>query len=595
MTRVVVARRFGTLGFMAAGLIATITPTCFTLMVATIWSATSAEARNIRWARSSDSLTLDPHSYNEGATHTVNHQIYEPLIIRDHQGKPLPALAESWAITSEPTVWEFKLRKSVTFHDGSPFTADDVIFSFDRARTPTSFMKALLTSIESMAKVDDHTLQIKTKGPNPNFPAYLNEVFILSKIWATKNNALKPQDFKDIKDGPAGDVVPLAVPPVAVPPATAAPAVKSSEAKAVPVPKPPVANFAALNANGTGPFMLVSREPDVKTVLKRNDAYWGLKPGPGQVPLEIAELTFLPIKSDVERVAALQSGDVDFVQDVPVQELQKLAADPKLRVSVGQENRSIFIGLNVGPNELKFSDVKGSNPLADKRVRTAISMAINRAAIQKSVMRGQSLPTGIIAPPGVNGYSKELDVIPPFDLAKAKALVVEAGFPDGFALTMHCPDDLYVNDAAICQAIVGQLAAVGIKLNLMVHSKLAHFALIQATPPDTDMYLLGRGVPTLDSHFIFELLHHTRTDKAGGWNATRYANPELDQRIDALTRQTDLTQRNQAIAQIWRQVQDEGMYVPLHIQTLAYAMKADIEIPVDVSNQPKLKFVKFKK
>jgi peptide/nickel transport system substrate-binding protein len=252
--------------------------------------------------------------------------------------------------------------------------------------------------------------------------------------------------------------------------------------------------------------------------------------------------------------------------------------------------------LNVGPDELKSSDVKGRNPLADKRVRSAINMAINRAAIQKSVMRGQSLPTGIIVPPGVNGYSKELDVIPPVDAVKAKALVVEAGYPDGFAITMHCPNDLYVNDEAICQAIVSQLAPVGIKINLVVQSKLAHFGLIQKNPPETDMYLLGRGVPTLDSHYIFELLVQTRSDKDGGsWNATRYSNLELDKLIAALTRQIDLTQRNQAIAQIWRQVQDEGMYVPLHIQTLAYAMKADLDIPVDISNQPKLKFVKFAK
>ena len=363
-------------------------------------------------------------------------------------------------------------------------------------------------------------------------------------------------------------------------------------------PKDPKAkddNFAARNANGTGPFTLISREADVKTVMKRNDAYWGLKPGPGQVPLEISELTFLPIKSDADRVAALQSGDVDFVQDVPVQDLDKLSKDPKLRVSVGQDNRSIFIGLNVGPAELKSSDIKGVNPLADKRVRNAINMAINRSAIQKTVMRGQSLPTGIIAPPGVNGYSKDLDVIPVVDLVKAKALVVEAGFPEGFAVTMHCPTDLYVNDEAICRAIVGQLAVIGVRINLVLQSKLQHFAMIQKVPPDVDMYLLGRGVPTLDSHYIFERQHHTRTDKAGTWNATRYANPELDKQIDALTRQTDLTQRNQAIAQIWRQVQEDGMYVPLHIQTLAYATKADIEIPVDFSNQPKLKFVKFKK
>ena len=186
-------------------------------------------------------------------------------------------------------------------------------------------------------------------------------------------------------------------------------------------------------------------------------------------------------------------------------------------------------------------------------------------------------------------------MIPAFDLAKAKALVVDAGFPDGFALTMHCPNDLYVNDEAICRAIVGQLAAIGIKLNLVVQSKLQHFALLQKNPPDSDMFLLGRGVPTLDSQYIFEQQHHTRNDKAGTWNATRYANPELDKQIEALSNQTDLTQRNQAIAQIWRQVQDEGMYVPLHIQTLAYAMKADLDIPVDIANHPKLKFVRFKK
>jgi peptide/nickel transport system substrate-binding protein len=367
------------------------------LVMLALFDGGPAEARAVRWVRSADSLTLDPHAHNDGATHTLNHQIYEPLIIRDHQGKPLPALAESWAITSDPAVWEFKLRRAVTFHDGTPFTADDVIFSFDRARQPSSDMKTLLQSIESIAKVDDFTLQIKTKGANANFPAYLNDLFIMSKAWATSNNVLKPQDFK-AKDE----------------------------------------NFSARHANGTGPFVLVSREPDVQTLMKRNDAYWGLRPGPGQVPLEITELTFAVIKGDAARVAALQAGEADFVQDMPVQDLQKLAADAKLRVNVGQENRSIFIGLNVGRDELKSSDVKGRNPLADKRVRAAISMAINRAGIQKTVMRGQSLPTGIIVPPGVNGYSKALDVIPPFDPVKAKALVGEAGFPDGFAVTMHC-------------------------------------------------------------------------------------------------------------------------------------------------------------
>jgi len=524
--------------------------TLVALLLTSTMLATAAEARSVKWARSGDALTLDPHSQNEGPTHNLNHHIYEPLIIRDNQGKPLPALAESWAITSDPTVWEFKLRKGVKFHDGASFTADDVVFSYQRARLPSSDMKSLLSSVDTVSKVDDFTLRIKTKGPNPLLPANLTDLFIMSKAWAEKNNATKPQDFKNKEE-----------------------------------------NFAVRNANGTGPFVLVSREPDVKTVMKRNDSYWGK----GQVPLEITELVYTPIKSDATRVAALLSGEVDFVQDVPVQDIQKLQQDQKLAVKIGPENRSIFLGMNVGPAELTFSDVKGKNPFADKRVRHAINMTINRAAIQRVVMRGQSIPTGIIAPPGVNGYTKELDQIPANDLAKAKALMKDAGYEQGFGVTLHCPNDRYVNDEAICQAIVGQLAGIGIKISLVSQSKSLHFPLIQKNPPQTDFFLLGWGVPTFDSEYIFSNLYHTRGDKLGGWNALRYSNAEIDKMTVSLNAETDLTKRNQTIASIWKVLQDDAAFIPIHIQTLAYAMKPDVDVPVDISNQPKLKFMKFKK
>jgi peptide/nickel transport system substrate-binding protein len=512
--------------------------------------ASAAEARSVKWARSGDALTLDPHAQNEGPTHNLNHHIYEALIIRDTQGRPLPALAESWGITSDPLVWEFKLRKGVKFHDGAPFTADDVVFSYERARQPTSDMKSLLGSVDTITKVDDHTVRLKTKGPNPLLPANLTDLFIMSKAWAEKNNATKVQDFKNKEE-----------------------------------------NFAVRNANGTGPFVLVTREPDIKTVMKRNESYWGK----GQVPLEITELVYVPIKQDATRVAALLSGEVDFVQDVPVQDIAKLQGTQNIKVNIGPENRSIFLGMNVGQGELKTADVKGKNPFADKRVRHAVNMAINRQTIQRVVMRGQSIPTGIIAPPGVNGYTKELDVIPPNDIAKAKAMMKEAGYEGGLTITLNCPNDRYVNDEAICQAVVGQLAAIGIKVNLVSQSKSIHFPLIQKNPPETDFYLLGWGVPTFDSHYIFTLLYHTRTDKEGGWNGTRFSNKEVDELTVGLTRETDLAKRNQNIARIWKILQDETIYIPIHIQTLAYAMKPDIDIPVDISNQPKLKFMKFKK
>jgi peptide/nickel transport system substrate-binding protein len=517
-------------------------------LLATTMLVQVADARTVKWARSGDSLTLDPHAQNEGPTHTLAHHIYEPLIIRDNQGKALPALAVSWGLTSDPTVWEFKLRPGVKFHDGAPFTADDVIYSFNRAMQPTSDMKSLLSSVESMSKADDLTLRIKTKGPNPLLPANLTDLFVMSKAWTEKNNAAKVQDFKNKEE-----------------------------------------NFAVRNANGTGPFVLVSREPDVKTVMKRNDNYWGK----AETPVDITEIVYTPIKSDATRVAALLSGEVDFVQDVPVQDIQKLQQDKKLVVSIGPENRSIFLGMNVGDKELTTSDVKGKNPFADKRVRQAINMTINRAAIQRVVMRGQSIPTGIIAPPGVNGWTKELDSIPANDAAKAKALMKEAGYESGFAITMHCPNDRYVNDEAICQAVVGQLATIGIKINLVSQSKSLHFPTIQKL--QTDFYLLGWGVPTFDSHYIFTFLYHTRTDKEGGWNGTRYTNKDIDAITVGLTKETDLTKRNQDIAKAWKIVQDETLYIPIHIQTLAYAMKPDLDIPVDISNAPKLKFVKFKK
>ena len=512
--------------------------------------AGTADARSVKWARSGDSLTLDPHAQNEGPTHVMSHHIYEPLIIRDNTGKATPALAESWGITADPLVWEFKLRKGVKFHDGASFTADDVIFSYNRALQPTSDMKSLLASVAEMTKVDDFTLRIKTKGPNPLLPNNLTDLFVMSKAWAEKNNATKVQDFKNKEE-----------------------------------------NFAVRNANGTGPFVLVSREPDVKTVLKRNESYWGK----GQVPLDITELIYLPIKTDATRIAALLSGEVDFVQDVPVQDIERLRQTQNVQVRIGPENRSIFLGMNVADGDLMGYDVKGKNPFSDKRVRQAVNMAVNRAAIQRVVMRGQSIPTGIIAPPGVNGYTKELDKIPPVDVEKAKGMLAEAGYKDGFSATFHCPNDRYVNDEAICQAVVGQLAQIGVKASLVSQSKSIHFPLIQKNPPQTDFYLLGWGVPTFDSEYIFSLLYHTRTDKLGGWNATRYSNPELDKLIVGLNSEIDAQKRNDTIARIWAKLQDDTVYVPLHVQTLAYAMKSDLDILVDISNQPKLKFAKIKK
>ena len=338
------------------------------------------------------------------------------------------------------------------------------MFSLDRARQPTSDMKGLLSSIEKVSKVDDYTVHIKTKGPNPLLPNYLTNMFMMDKEWSEANNTITVQDYKGKKD-----------------------------------------NFAVRNANGTGPYELVSREQDVKTVLKRNDGYWGK----GEFPVGITDITYLMIKADATRIAALLSGEVDFVQDVPVQDIDRVGKTANIKINLGPENRTIFFGMDVASPELQTSNIKGKNPFADKRVRQAINMAIDREAIKRAVMRGQSVPAGVIAPPFVNGYTKELDALPKVDLAKATALLKEAGYADGFQVTLHCPNDRYINDEGICQAATAMLAKIGIKVNLVAQSRGPHFTLIQKTPPETEFYMVGWGVPTYNSQYIFSFLYHS--------------------------------------------------------------------------------------
>jgi peptide/nickel transport system substrate-binding protein len=511
-------------------------------------AAVSADARTLKWARSGDALTLDPHAQNEGPTTNVSRQIYEPLVERAVDGKLVPTLAVSWRITEDPTVWEFKLRENVKFHNGNAFDADDVVFTFERARQPTSDFKGYISSVDSVTKVDAHTVRIKTKGPNPILVQNLTNLFIMDKEWAEANNTIKAQDFKNKEE-----------------------------------------NYAVRNANGTGPFVLVSRQPDVSTVMKRNDNYWGK----AEAPLEISELVLTPIKADATRVAALLSGEIDFVQDVPVQDVERLKSSSDLTVTVGPENRTIFFGMDVGSAELRSSDVKGKNPFASPAVRQAMNMAINREAIQRVVMRTQSVPAGAIVPPFVNGYTKELDALPKVDVAKAKTMVAEAGYPNGFSVSLHCPNDRYLNDEAICQAAVGMLGQIGVKANLVSQSKSLHFPLIQKA--ETDFYLLGWGVPPYDSEYIFSYLYHTRTDKLGGWNATRYSNQEIDKLIAGLSSETDLEKRNASIARIWQQVAKDQIYIAIHHQVLAHAMRRPIEIPVHPDNQVFFKSVAFRR
>lgn len=523
------------------------TTTVLTLTSLLLASAAPLSAETLRWARSGDALTLDPHAQNEGPTHTIRHQMYEPLIIRDVTGAFEPALATEWAPKEgDPNVWVFKLREGVKFHGGEDFTAEDVVFSFNRAKQENSDMKELIGSITEVRAVDDLTVEIVTDGPNPILPSNLTNLFIMDKGWSEANNTVNVQDFE------GGEIT-----------------------------------YATTHANGTGPYVLQSREPDVKTVMTLNENYWGKD----QFPLDVTEIVYTPIQNPATRVAALLSGEIDFLQDMPVQDLDRVNGADGLMVRQAPQNRVIFFGLNVGAEDIEADNVDGKNPLADVRVRKAMSMAINRDAIQKVVMRGQSQPAGMIAPPFVNGWTEEMDAESKTDIEGAKALMAEAGYGDGFSIRLDCPNDRYVNDEPICQAAVGMLGQIGITVNLDAKPKAQHFPLI--TDSKTDFYMLGWGVPTYDSEYVFNFLVHGRESDIGTWNGTGYDNDELDAKIKSLASNTDLDARNKDIADIWRVVQDEQLYIPIHHQVLNWGMSEKVDIAVDPEDQPKVKYFKM--
>ncbi|MBY6048738.1 ABC transporter substrate-binding protein [Vannielia litorea] len=513
-------------------------------LAALLSSTTLAPAETLRWARAGDALTLDPHAQNEGPTHTIRHQIYEPLIIRDMTGAFEPALATEWAPKEDdPNVWVFKLREGVKFHGGEDFTAEDVVFSFERAKQENSDMKELVSSVVEVRAVDDYTVEIVTDGPNPILPSNLTNQYILDKGWAEANNTVNVQDFE------GGEIT-----------------------------------FATTNANGTGPYILQSREPDVKTVMVRNEEYWGRD----QFPMEVSEIVYTPIQNAATRVAALLSGEVNFLQDMPVQDLERVAGADGLVVKKAPQNRVIFFGMNMGADDIEADNVEGANPLADKRVRKAMSMAINRDAIQQVVMRGQSEPAGMVAPPFVNGWTAEMDGASVTDIEGAKALMAEAGYGDGFSIRLDCPNDRYINDEAICQAAVGMFGQIGVTVNLDAKPKAQHFPLI--TDGKSDFYMLGWGVPTYDSEYIFNFLVHGREADIGTWNATGYDNDDLDAKIKSLASNVDLDARNADIAAIWDVVQDETLYIPIHHQVLNWGMGEGVGIEVDPEDQPKVKY-----
>jgi len=498
----------------------------------------------IRWASQGDALTSDPHAANESPTHSASRKIYDVLYYNDKDMKNTPWLATGHKLINA-TTWELSLRKGVRFHDGSDFTADDVKFSIDRAKSPTSDLKGDISAIEEVKVIGPHTVQIITKEPNPILRNQLTNIFIMSKAWSEKNNVTKPQDRAGKEE-----------------------------------------TYAVRHAMGTGPFKLELREPDVKTILVKNNDWWGLKDNPH----EVDKIIYTPIANQATRVAALLSGELDFILDPPLQDLNRIKNTAGLHLVQTAQVRTIFLGMNQGVKELLSSNVKGKNPLADQRVRQAMYQAINIEAIKKKVMRGYSVPAGLITPPAVHGYTEQLNSRRPYDVAGAKKLLADAGYGDGFSIQLDCPNNRYINDEGICQAVVGMLGKIGIKVTLSAIPKTIHFPKIKNR--ETDFYMLGWGVSTLDSHYVFNYLVKG-ADK--GWNGTGFNDEDINNTILAIEKEVDFPKRDKMIAKVWQKLRDNVNYLPLHHQVIVWAMSDKLDIPIVADDGVRFIYTKFKK
>ncbi|MEN5083287.1 ABC transporter substrate-binding protein [Bosea sp. TWI1241] len=498
----------------------------------------AAQAQTLRYANQGELKSLDPYTVNETTTNAHLGHPYEGLTARDRDLKIIPALAEKWEVSPDGLTWRLFLRKGVKFHDGSDFTADDVLFSADRVRAPGSNFTTRIPTDAKFVKVDDHTVDVVLSKPNPILNAQWDTWYIMSKKWAEANNAVAPT--------PAAATTP---------------------------------SHASLNANGTGPYRIESHQPGVKTVFKLNENYWKKIDG------NIKEIVFTPIASDATRVAALLSGEVDVIEPVPVQDIQRVEASGNAQVLTGPELRTIFLGMDQTRDELLESNVKGKNPFKDPRVRQAFYQAIDIETIKKRVMRNLSTPSPLMIAPEL--FSHEGFTRAKFDTEGAKKLLAEAGYPNGFEVGMDCPNDRYVNDGQICQAVVGMLARAGIKVNLNAQPKGQYFAKVLKTGGyNTSFYLLGWTPGTFDSHNVLYDILGCRSDgtSRGETNLGNYCNKKVDELTDKILVESDKAKRDAMIKEAFKITVDEFAYIPLHQQALAWGVSKKVKLAQRADN-----------
>ncbi|SHK97596.1 peptide/nickel transport system substrate-binding protein [Desulfatibacillum alkenivorans DSM 16219] len=502
---------------------------CLALCIVLAFGAT-AQAKTLKLAMDADPVSLDPHVQLSGGMLQYSHMVFDPLVRWTKDMQIEPRLAEKWERLDDLTM-RFYLRKGVKFHSGAEFTAKDVVFTIDRLKKSQDY-KALFEPFTGALAVSDYVVDLKTTKPYPLVLNMATYVFPMDSAFYTGTDEKGQPKDAIVKIGPS---------------------------------------FALTNESGTGPYKVTFREQGVKNVFTRFADYWD-KASPGNAD----EIVLTPIKNDATRVAALLSGDVDFIMPVPPQDYERIRKESGVQLVTMAGSRIITVQLNQ----------KRRPEFANRKVRQAIVYAINNEGIVKKIMKGEALAAGQQGPMGFAGYDPAL--VPRYDLEKAKTLMKEAGFENGFSCSMIAPNNRYVNDEKIAEAIVSMLAKINIKVNLKTMPKAQYWDEFDAQAADIQM--IGWHSDTEDSANYTEFLCMcpNKDTGYGQYNSGNYCNPQVDELVLDSQSETDPAKRSQILKQVERLLYDDAAYVPLHWQNLSWAGKSNLDIDpiVNVMNFP---------
>ncbi len=491
----------------------------------------ATHAQTLRWASQGDPMTMDPHAQNEGLTNSLNQQVYERLVDRDRQLEIVPGLATSWQQVS-PLVWRFKLRPGVKFHDGAAFSADDVVFSVKRAQEPTSQFATYANALGEPVKLDELTVEFRLKTVNPVFLQHLDLIVIMNKAWCEANRVTRPQDYKNKEE-----------------------------------------TFAATRANGTGPYVLTSRAPGIKTTYRRNANWWNRHEG------NVQEIVYTPVANDATRLAALISGELDFVHDPAPRDITRLRSVPGVKVIDGPENRVIFIGMDQARDKLLHGKVAGDrNPFKDLRVRRALYQAIDIQTLKTKLMNGLSAPTGGMTPSPLAAFNDPaLESRLPLDLAAARKAMADAGYADGFEVTLDCPNNRYVNDEEICLALAAMWAQIKVKVKVNAMPRTLYFPRLEKL--DTSLYMLGWGGAVTDAETTLTPVMRNRGEKGVGlYNYGDSRNDKFDALAAQSSLEADPKKREQLIRAALTEWKEQIHTIPLHRQVIPWAARSNVDV-----------------